>query len=97
MIELNWRNQYLLISLPRAFCLHAESAMVYLKNGMLQKIQSGITSPKIARILFYPTLLWNIITVGISRKRKWCNRIDRNVVLGALPLRIMTTSVSSFI
>ena len=65
-----------------------------IKYRMLQKIQSGITSPKVARALFYPTLLWNVITVGISRKLKWYNRIDENVILGALPLRILTTSVS---
>ena len=66
-----------------------------LKYGILQRIQSQITSPKVARILFYPTLLWNIITVGISRKRSWYDRIDRNVVLGALPLRVITASVST--
>ena len=65
-----------------------------LKYRMLQRLQSGITSPKVARVLFYPTLLWNVVTVGMSRKRKWYNRIDGNVVLGALPLRIITTSVS---
>ena len=65
-----------------------------LKYGILQRLQSGITSPRIARVLFYPTLLWNIITVGMSRKRKWYNRIDENVVVGALPLRIIATSVS---
>jgi hypothetical protein len=65
-----------------------------LKYGLLQRIQSSITSPKVARVLFYPTLLWNIITVGTSRKRKWYDRIDENVVLGALPLRIIATSVS---
>ena len=65
-----------------------------LKYGLLQRIQSSITSPKVARVLFYPTLLWNIITVGMSRKRKWYDRIDENVVLGALPLRIIATSVS---
>jgi hypothetical protein len=65
-----------------------------LKYGLLQRIQSSITSPKVARVLFYPTLLWNIITVGTSSKRKWYDRIDENVVLGALPLRIIATSVS---
>ena len=65
-----------------------------LKYGLLQRIQSSITSPKVARVLFYPTLLWNIITVGMSRKRKWYDRIDENAVLGALPLRIIATSVS---
>ncbi|CAB4024327.1 phosphatidylglycerophosphatase and -tyrosine phosphatase 1, partial [Paramuricea clavata] len=64
-----------------------------LKYGLLQRIQSSITSPKVARALFYPTLLWNIITVGMSHKRKWYDRIDGNVVLGALPLRIIATSL----
>ncbi|XP_028401863.1 phosphatidylglycerophosphatase and protein-tyrosine phosphatase 1-like [Dendronephthya gigantea] len=65
----------------------------YITSTLLPRIQSGITSPKAARILFYPTLLWNIFTVAMSRKRRWYDRIDRNVVLGALPLRIISQSL----
>ncbi|XP_066439403.1 phosphatidylglycerophosphatase and protein-tyrosine phosphatase 1 [Eleutherodactylus coqui] len=38
------------------------------------------------RVLFYPTLLYNVIMEKISR-RKWYDRIDETVILGALPFR----------
>ncbi|XP_046853595.1 phosphatidylglycerophosphatase and protein-tyrosine phosphatase 1-like isoform X2 [Xenia sp. Carnegie-2017] len=61
-----------------------------LKDKILHKIQSNLTSSKAARVLFYPTLLLNVITVGFSKKKRWYNRIDENVVLGALPFRVIT-------
>lgn len=64
-----------------------------LKNGILNKIQSSIKSPSVVRVLFYPTFFWNVITVGLSQRWKWYNRIDRKVVLGALPLRSMTPTL----
>lgn len=66
-----------------------------LKNKILHKIQSNLTSSKAARVLFYPTLLLNVITVGFSKKKRWYNRIDENVVLGALPFRVITPAVSN--
>ena len=37
-----------------------------------------------ARIAYYPTLLFGVLkTTG---ERKWYNRVDENVLLGALPL-----------
>ncbi|KAG9475810.1 hypothetical protein GDO78_003952 [Eleutherodactylus coqui] len=38
------------------------------------------------RVLFYPTLLYNVIMEKIS-SRKWYDRIDETVILGALPFR----------
>lgn len=47
----------------------------------------------LARFLFYPTLLRNILLE--SPKRRWFDRIDSTVVLGALPVRSQTDLVSS--
>ncbi|XP_073515661.1 phosphatidylglycerophosphatase and protein-tyrosine phosphatase 1 [Phyllobates terribilis] len=41
------------------------------------------------RVLFYPTLLYNVVMEKISR-RKWYDRIDETVILGALPFRGMS-------
>jgi hypothetical protein len=41
-----------------------------------------------ARASFYPTLFYNIVMSKISR-RNWYDRIDKNVILGALPFRSM--------
>ncbi|XP_063048987.1 phosphatidylglycerophosphatase and protein-tyrosine phosphatase 1 [Engraulis encrasicolus] len=43
----------------------------------------------LARILFYPTLAYNVIMEKIS-SRKWYNRVDETVILGALPFKSMT-------
>lgn len=42
-----------------------------------------------ARISFYPTLLYNVVMEKISNRR-WYDRIDDTVILGALPFRGMT-------
>jgi atypical dual specificity phosphatase len=40
----------------------------------------------IARLLFWPTLGWNLLLARvIPSKRRWWDRVDRNVILGALP------------
>ncbi|XP_036181807.1 phosphatidylglycerophosphatase and protein-tyrosine phosphatase 1 isoform X2 [Myotis myotis] len=46
----------------------------------------------LARVLFYPTLLYTVVrgTVPGRARRDWYNRIDRTVLLGALPLRSLT-------
>ncbi|XP_040265169.1 phosphatidylglycerophosphatase and protein-tyrosine phosphatase 1 [Bufo bufo] len=44
------------------------------------------------RVLFYPTLLYNVIMEKIS-SRKWYDRIDETVILGALPFRGMTDTL----
>ncbi|XP_072278013.1 phosphatidylglycerophosphatase and protein-tyrosine phosphatase 1 [Pyxicephalus adspersus] len=41
------------------------------------------------RVLFYPTLLYNVVMEKIS-SRKWYDRIDDTVILGALPFRGMS-------
>ncbi|KAM4721869.1 phosphatidylglycerophosphatase and protein-tyrosine phosphatase 1 isoform 2-T2 [Rhinophrynus dorsalis] len=42
-----------------------------------------------ARVIFYPTLLYNVLMEKVSR-RKWYDRIDDTVILGALPFRGMS-------
>lgn len=46
---------------------------------------SVVGSGMFARITFYPTLLYNVFMEKVSH-RQWYNRIDENVILGALPL-----------
>ncbi|XP_065145576.1 phosphatidylglycerophosphatase and protein-tyrosine phosphatase 1 [Paramisgurnus dabryanus] len=46
---------------------------------------SGLPS----RILFYPTLAYNVVMEKIS-SRQWFNRVDQTVILGALPFKSMT-------
>ncbi|XP_053532396.1 phosphatidylglycerophosphatase and protein-tyrosine phosphatase 1 isoform X2 [Ictalurus punctatus] len=43
----------------------------------------------LARILFYPTLAYNVMMEKIS-SRRWFDRVDQTVILGALPFRSMT-------
>ncbi|XP_030369771.1 phosphatidylglycerophosphatase and protein-tyrosine phosphatase 1 isoform X2 [Scaptodrosophila lebanonensis] len=40
----------------------------------------------IARVTFYPTLLYNVLMEKASA-RNWYDRVDENVILGALPFR----------
>lgn len=49
----------------------------------------------LARVLFYPTLLYTVFRGRVSgpAHRDWYHRIDRTVLLGALPLRSMTRRV----
>lgn len=49
----------------------------------------------LARVLFYPTLLYTVFRGRVSgpAHRDWYHRIDRTVLLGALPLRSMTHRV----
>ena len=45
-----------------------------------------------ARVTFYPTLFYNVIMEKIS-SRRWFDRIDDNVILGALPFPSITEQV----
>ena len=46
-----------------------------------------------ARIAFYPSLLWGIATE--SSTKRWYDRIDTHVILGALPFKSQTREVSA--
>ncbi|XP_019722962.1 phosphatidylglycerophosphatase and protein-tyrosine phosphatase 1 [Hippocampus comes] len=43
----------------------------------------------LARLLFYPTLAYNVVMEKVS-SRRWFDRVDETVLLGALPFRSMT-------
>jgi atypical dual specificity phosphatase len=46
-----------------------------------------------ARVSFYPSLLYNVLMEKFT-SRNWYDRIDDNVILGALPFRGMTNQVN---
>lgn len=49
-------------------------------------------SGALARLLFYPTLAYNVLMEKVS-SRRWFDRVDETVILGALPFRSMTKQV----
>ncbi|CAG9808757.1 unnamed protein product [Chironomus riparius] len=49
---------------------------------------SKMTLAMFARVTFYPSLFYNVFMERVSA-RQWYNRIDENVILGALPFRYM--------
>ncbi|CAL8364444.1 unnamed protein product [Gadus morhua 'NCC'] len=46
-------------------------------------------SGALARLLFYPTLAYNVVMEKVS-SRQWFTRVDQTVILGALPFKSMT-------
>jgi atypical dual specificity phosphatase len=42
--------------------------------------------PAVSRLLFWPTFLWNALLGRVLRVRRWWDRVDHHVLLGALPL-----------
>jgi len=38
-----------------------------------------------ARLVFLPALLWNVLLGRVLRMRRWWDRVDEKVILGALP------------
>ena len=53
---------------------------------------TGIMSAALARFIFYPSLAYNVVMEKIS-SRQWYNKVDKHVILGALPLRSMAQQV----
>lgn len=49
-----------------------------------------------ARVTFYPSLFYNVFMERVSARR-WYDRIDDNMILGALPFRYMAPDVSNFV
>ncbi|XP_035538400.1 phosphatidylglycerophosphatase and protein-tyrosine phosphatase 1 [Morone saxatilis] len=49
-------------------------------------------SGALARLLFYPTLAYNVVLEKVT-SRRWFDRVDQTVILGALPFRSMTTQL----
>lgn len=46
----------------------------------------------LARVSFYPTLLYNVFMEKVT-SRRWYDRIDDHTILGALPFRSMAKQV----
>lgn len=46
----------------------------------------------LARVSFYPTLLYNVLMEKVT-SRRWYDRMDDTVILGALPFQNMTAQV----
>jgi atypical dual specificity phosphatase len=42
--------------------------------------------PTVSRLLFWPTFLWNALLGRVLKVRRWWDRVDHHVLLGALPL-----------
>ncbi|XP_048829076.1 phosphatidylglycerophosphatase and protein-tyrosine phosphatase 1 [Brienomyrus brachyistius] len=49
-------------------------------------------SGALARLLFYPTLGYNVVMEKVS-SRRWFDRVDNTVILGALPFKSMTAEL----
>lgn len=49
-----------------------------------------------ARVTFYPTLLYNVFMEKVTQ-RNWYDRIDENVILGALPFRNLSQKVCIYL
>ncbi|XP_068947739.1 phosphatidylglycerophosphatase and protein-tyrosine phosphatase 1 [Petaurus breviceps papuanus] len=65
------------------------SSSRWARSGM---VVSTVLGAGLARILFYPTLLYTLVRDKVSGPghRDWYHRIDSTVLLGALPLRSLT-------
>lgn len=46
-----------------------------------------------ARVSFYPSLFYNVLMEKVTTRR-WYDRIDENMILGALPFRSMAKEVN---
>ena len=54
-----------------------------------------LSSAIFARIAFYPSLLWGIATE--SSTKRWYDRIDTHLILGALPFKSQTKEVCAHV
>ena len=77
----------LLVSL-RCKMWHVDSRSKQIETSAIM-LSSGI----FARVAFYPSLLWGIVTE--SSTKRWYDRVDTNVILGALPFKSQTKEVSA--
>lgn len=46
-----------------------------------------------ARVTFIPTLVYNVVLEKVTARR-WYDRIDNSIILGALPFRNLADPVS---
>ena len=59
----------------------------------MKVVEAMLSSPIFARVAFYPSLLWGIATE--SSTKRWYDRIDTHLILGALPFKSQTKEVST--
>ena len=45
----------------------------------------SVIDPVFARTVFYPTLVWNMLLGRWLKVRRWWDRVDPNVIVGAYP------------
>lgn len=84
-----------LLSRPRPASLGVGEARLPEAGGG-RMAAGGLLEAGLARVLFYPTLLYTLFRGKVPGRahRDWYHRIDPTVLLGALPLRNMTRRVS---
>ncbi|XP_077178581.1 phosphatidylglycerophosphatase and protein-tyrosine phosphatase 1 isoform X1 [Paroedura picta] len=77
------------MSCPNGGLSHSPPPGRRLRPGDLAMGMPSALGPGVARLLFYPTLLYTLARERLPgwRRRPWFSRIDRAVLLGALPLR----------
>ena len=61
------------------------------RDRLYYNIMSGA-----ARVVFYPTLMWNMFMKNVS-SRRWYDRIDNSVLVGALPFKSYAEEVNVFL
>lgn len=88
MTMLEYRNFYIIVTCFVDSCLISEMQWQWNFFPLFQAIFSMF-----ARVTFYPTLFYNIFMERVS-SRRWYDRIDDNMILGALPFRTMGEEVS---
>lgn len=66
------------------------------RKTLLHQVENILLRTMLSRIAFYPTLMYNVILEKIGTRR-WYDRIDEHVILGALPFRGMENKVCTLI
>lgn len=64
----------------------------YLVNVVLTWLDGSMVHKVLVRIFYFPSLLRLSMIEG--PKRRWYDRVDQTVILGALPFRSQTKEVS---
>lgn len=59
---------------------------------VINSIATALLARLYARVVFWPTLAWNVLLGRVLRRRNWWDRIDSNVIVGAYPF---STDVAS--
>jgi atypical dual specificity phosphatase len=74
------------------YAYHGVSSTVGAVNEGALTLSEGIIStlPRVSsRVLFYPSLIYTMLMEKFS-SRDWYNRVDENLIIGAIPFKSMT-------